>query len=274
MEGLEWKSIKDANCNYTGFEWDSKNAYNADKSLKEGYYKTAILIQEKSANVPKDGAYFHAVATVYKEDGTTEDYNATSLPVDASKYGTVAAGIYIAKYGQHPMNGGTNPYPALNVYTLNGSRQLPDVGGDNPATGVSYVEGVNIHKTGKDDFIGIGSNGNATSQGCINIERGFEDANWNDFLSNFSNQGGDIGVIINRTPLKPKVSTEILTSIQKPQLGSSNISWELYYRKRAIAYHQLAILSYKNKELSVGKFYSRMGKLENNLANTYQQFRK
>ena len=153
LEGLEWKAVNDDNGNYTGFEWDPENAYDESGNLKAGYFETAILFSEKTTPPTSgDATTFHTSATIYKADGSTEDFDATTLPSDNSKFGTVATGLYKARKGTHPMSGG---YTALNVFTLDGSRFLPTQGGlPNPAGGgydenVLTVDGVNIHKAGK-----------------------------------------------------------------------------------------------------------------------------
>src|SRR5690554_7432742 len=92
------------------------------------------------------------------------------------------------------MSGG---YTALNVYTLSGSRNLPAKGGKNPRNGGEYVSGVNIHKTGRNDYLGTYTRGNGTtggiSEGCFCIKRGSGDNLYNDFMDNFVS-GQDIGI--------------------------------------------------------------------------------
>ena len=112
----------------------------------------------------------------------------------------------------HPMSGG---YPALNVYTLGGSRFLPTRDGKpNPAGGgfdgnIYTVDGVNVHKTGKDDYLGTYPKKNGSiggiSEGCFCIERGNGDVLYKNFLSNFS-AGQTIGIGLLREQ-KPTLNT-------------------------------------------------------------------
>jgi len=206
LEGLEWKPTQGKDKNYTGFEWDPKNAYDAKGNLKSGYYKTAILFSEKDDTPPTgEVKEFHATATVYKAEGTTGSYDATTLPSNTDDYGTVAPGLYKGLKGTHPISGGKRSYTALNLYTLPGSRNLPAVEGNNPATGNSYVSGVNVHKPGIDDFLGISSKGKAMSEGCFLIKQGTNNTLYDDFMNNFSS-GENIGVVLMRKT-QPKLQT-------------------------------------------------------------------
>jgi RHS repeat-associated protein len=200
LDGLEWATVKDDGGNAVDFKWDPENARDKEGNLKSGYYESAVLFSEKTKEPESgDAKTFHAVARVYKTDGTTEDYDGTTLPSDNELFGTVAPGMYYAMKGTHPMSGG---YEALNVYTLSGSRDLPALNGENPRDGGSTVSGVNVHKTGKKDYLGTYKKENGhtggISEGCFNIKRGKDDTNYNDFLANFKS-GSRIGIILKRT---------------------------------------------------------------------------
>jgi len=202
LEGLEWEPVKDDNGRYIDFKWNPDEAYDENGKLKDGFYETAILFAEKNKE-PESGSAnkksgFHATATVYLSNGKKKTYDATTLPSDSKLFGTVEEGLYIAYKGTHPMSGG---YPALNVYTLNGSRKLPARNGRNPRNGSKFVVGVNIHKTGKNDYLGTYKrNGkiHGISEGCFCIRRGKGDKLYNDFISNFKS-GQKIGVILLRS---------------------------------------------------------------------------
>jgi RHS repeat-associated protein len=229
LEGLEWKPAYSYN-KIIGFTWDPQNAYDNNGSLKAGYYTTAIYFSEKSV-APASGSAnresgFHATAEVYKSDGNTKTYNATTLPSDCSRFGTTSEGLYHAKKGLHPASGGPKAYPALNVVTTDESktyserRNLPTQDGKiNPATGQLYVRGVNVHKTGSKDYLGTyirkdGSIG-GISEACLCIERGKNDKLYFDFLDNFKS-GEIIGIGINRDN----------KTVAPPPLAPITVEWE------------------------------------------------
>ena len=193
---------------YFSFEWDPKNAFDAEGNLKEGYFKSTILFYEKNENIPKGEIKdLHAIARVFTSGGKTIDYDATTLPSHTDRYGIVKEGLYIAKKGEH------KGYPALNLYTTEGSRKIPAEGGYNPKTGKSYLIGINIHKSGVKDYLGIDSRGNSISEGCFIIKRGKNDENYNEFLSNFGDE--KIGVILLRESFKGKASETTINKIDK-----------------------------------------------------------
>ena len=100
----------------------------------------------------------------------------------------IASGIYTYKYGQHPMNpaGGQTPYPALNLYTLSGSRYLPGTRTDALGNEIKdLISGVNFYWGNR-----IGSPLGTGSRGCHVIPR----TNWNDFINQF--QKGDEGYYV------------------------------------------------------------------------------
>jgi len=148
-----------------------------------------IFTKRNPNNIPSgEIKKFHSLAYVYKveeKEVKLRVYQATTLPSHTERYRTVAPGLNKARLGQHPMNPreGQTPYPALNLYTVDGSRILPAVGG-------KKTSGINIHKPGINDYLGL-HRGQAMSMGCLLIRRGTEDRLYNHFLSNF-------GVIIRR----------------------------------------------------------------------------
>ncbi len=230
LEGLEYKSINDESGNVTGFEWDPDNAYDNNGNLKDGYYERALLIEDKGTwsegNWDENEQRFKsynigsATITLYSYDiktdkngvvtktPTTTTFKATTMPSDSMRFGTIQPGFYHAVRWKHQ-----NKYPALQIRTTSGSNKIPTVG-TNPATDKSYAVGVNIHKAGKNNFTGTFwskkdfkiSDGNYTesrkfrdrysgcSEGCqlVDINK------WNDFMSNFKADVGNIGVLLKR----------------------------------------------------------------------------
>jgi RHS repeat-associated protein len=91
--------------------------------------------------------------------------------------------VYTYKYGQHPMlpPPDKTPYPALNLYTLSGSRDIPAF--DINTFWFTYISGLNVHK-------GY-SKPNSGSTGCHVIPV----KNWNDFMKNIPK--GSSGLYMN-----------------------------------------------------------------------------
>lgn len=231
LEGLEWKAIKNANNKYIDFIWDPENAYEffdiptLNKRLKENYFVSALLLAEQGASAPitGDATKWHALATVFREDGKIGHFDATTLPSDNTLFGTVAEGLYKADYGQHPMivdpESTRTPYPALNIYTLSGSRFLPAIG-VNPSGGgvdknVHTIDGPNVHKTGKNDQVGTYTRDDGTiggiSQGCFCIRKGKDNVLYNGFINSFIGQK-NIGVILNRTSQSPYMNNVLFNN--------------------------------------------------------------
>jgi RHS repeat-associated protein len=229
LEGREYKATKDKESNYNGFTWDPDNAYDNKGNLKTDYYEKAILIQPTSKEFSQ-GTWNEskqrydsynigtAKATVYSytetidEEGnvlktpSSKDYNFTSLPSDPNHFNTLASGLYVAKYGRHPISDG---YRALNVYSIDGSRTLPAVGG-------GTISGVNIHKTGDGNFTGTlwststytfnlatgptklklarqtNPNYGGISEGCPTCSK----SQWGSFIGSFGSADKNIGFIL------------------------------------------------------------------------------
>jgi hypothetical protein len=91
--------------------------------------------------------------------------------------------VYTYKYGQHPMlpPPGKTSYPALNLYTLFGSRDIPAF--DINTFWFTFISGLNVHKGYNQP--------NSGSTGChvIPVE------NWNNFMENIPK--GSSGLYIN-----------------------------------------------------------------------------
>ena len=232
LEGLEYKTTSDKDGTVTGFEWDPENAYDDKGELKDGYFERGILIQDKgtwkagswqekkqrysSFNVGSASMTVYSYTTEVDEDGvitkspTTATFDANTMPSDPVRFATVQAGFYHAKRHKHQ-----GKYWALQMKTTSGSNKLPIVGSVNPATGKTYAKGINIHKAGKKNWTGtfwglkrfkytayettiskkFKNRYSGVSEGCqtVNIYQ------WSDFMSNFKDGVGSIGVILNRS---------------------------------------------------------------------------
>ncbi len=170
LDGLEYRSVKDNDGNYSGFQWDPENAHAEDGSLKPGYSEKAILFSQTDKTFNIDGFdeskqrypsmnIGTAQATVLSSVTVnlpffgvdikvpfSQSFDASTLPSDVNNYDAIASGLYIGKFGKHKLSvpGG---YPAINLYTLTGSRSLP-------ATNGGTVDGANIHYAGGGDYTG------------------------------------------------------------------------------------------------------------------------
>lgn len=91
----------------------------------------------------------------------------------------ILPGVYSYQYGTHPISGGD---PALNLYTLSGSRTLPAYRTDG---GGWTASGINVHAGNN-----INNPDGSGSQGCHVIPRN----NWNSFINQFN--PGDSGTYI------------------------------------------------------------------------------
>ncbi|MEO8932892.1 MAG: RHS repeat-associated core domain-containing protein [Xanthomarina sp.] len=230
LEGLEYKSVKDDNDNVTGFEWDPDNAYNDKGNLKDGYYERAIEISDNGTwergtwqpEKQRFSSFSVGSATIkvlsYTESKdeqgnviktqTENTYNGSSMLSDPERFGAVEAGFYQAVVWSH-----RGKYPALQLRSatdLNDNR-IPALGGLNPATGKSYLTGVNIHKAGRNNYTGsfwgntnyyrwgakfsFAGRYSGVSEGCQLIDcNNFSSG----FMSHFPSGVGKTGVLISR----------------------------------------------------------------------------
>ena len=200
--GLAWRPTYDeVNERNTGYEWiEPEKSYDADGNLLEGLYEQAIFFSSEGENgVFDSNSVFNigtSTATVYKSDGTTEEFNACTYPSSLKKYATVPEGMYEAKVGFH------KGYTALrmgDVGTENFYNNQIELGQPNPsAPERTKAVGINIHKPGKNNFTGVDGSGNAMSQGCLLIDRN----KWDSFIKLF-NPNAIVGVILSRSLVAP-----------------------------------------------------------------------
>lgn len=206
LEGLEWVSTKDGDGRTTGYMWDPQNAYTTDQDgnqvLKEGYYHQAIFFSE-NGTFDEDSKYNigSSTATVYKADGTTETFDASTYSSDQDSYATVPEGDYEATVGLH--NGS---YTALRVHDVGNTQDRIELGGPNPFDpSRTYAEGINIHKAGLNNLTGLTSQGRPVSAGCFLIDRD----RWDSFIRIFSSEkqkNNPVGISLSRTYSDGKVS--------------------------------------------------------------------
>ena len=199
-DGMAWKPTTGENGSLTGYSWiDEADSYNEDGSLKAGLYHQAIFFSATGA----DGKTFDpnsaynmgtSIATVYKADGTTVDFDACTYPSDINAYPTIPEKMLEAKVGLHK-----GEYPALRmseIGTENFYKSKIELGFDSPSTGNTYAEGVNVHKPG------ICSDGRAVSKACFTIDR----KRWDEFIGIFDNpsqRNNVISISVSRSLGKP-----------------------------------------------------------------------
>ena len=203
-DGRAWRANTDADGHPTGYEWvPESSSYDDRGELLPDLYEQAIFFSHGGSNgnySPKSRYNMGtSTATVYKKDGTIENFDACTYPADANLYATVPEGIYEAKVGKH--NG---KYPALRLSekgTENFYSNKIDLKSPNPRNKKSnFAYGINIHKAGKSNLTGkYKKDGRlyGVSEGCLLIDR----FKWNDFMSYFLPYAGNkIGVSVSRTP--------------------------------------------------------------------------
>lgn len=220
LEGLEWKSTNDNNGTSNGYQWDPDNAWNThaggNKTLKEGYYHQAIFFSENGTHDASSKYNMgSSTATVFKADGTTQTFDATSYPSDLNKYPTVPEGIYEANVGLHK-----GSYTALRMHSIGNTNSRTELGFENPAfsDGRTYATGINIHKPGLNNLTGLTSKGNPCSAGCMLVDRN----NWGNFIGLFNTdaqRNNTVGVTISRTYAQPIISK--YTALQLPYLNKT-----------------------------------------------------
>ncbi len=208
--GLAWRPTYDYEAErFTGYEWvDSNQSYDKDGNLLPGLYEQAIFFSNEGINGTFDSSdNFNigtSTATVYKADGTTEEFNACTNPSDASNCATIPEGIYEAGLGKH-----RDKYMALrmgDVGTSNFYNNYIELGKPNPSNeNTTKAGGVNIHKAGINNKTGMFFNKETNkiepiSAGCMLI-----DVNqWNSFISNFDKKGSSpVSIILSRSLAKP-----------------------------------------------------------------------
>ena len=184
-DGKEWKYTHNDGED-PKFVWvEPKDAYDNNGNLLPDHYVQAISFSAEG----KKGKFNEnskwnigtSTATVYKADGSTEDFDACTYPSDTENYVTIPAGRYEAKTGLHQES-----YMALrmgDVGTENfnkGTVTLDDTNKAHPDQG-SLAIGINIHKAGWNNKTGPTNNGKWVSKGCILIDR----SRWDSFIGIF-----------------------------------------------------------------------------------------
>ena len=198
--GNEWKYVSDESAEeYNTFVWvDAKDAYDKDGNLLPDHYVQAISFSANGANGefnPENNYNMStSTATVYKADGSTENFDACTNPSNPDKYATVPAGRYEAKVGLHK-----GSYTALrmgDVGTKNFAANTIELGEPNPSNKkTTKAAGINIHKPGRNNLTGMTKSKKPVSMGCFLIDQN----KWTKFISIFTAYHDKlVGIIVNR----------------------------------------------------------------------------
>jgi RHS repeat-associated protein len=203
--GLAWRPTydedHDGNRTYNGYEWiDEDKSYDKEGNLLAGLYAQAIFFSDNGTFDASSSRYNmgSSTATVYLADGTTTTFDACTNP-SSSDYAIVPSGIYHATVGKHK-----GDYTALKMRDVDATSQTIELGTTNPAysDGRTYATGINIHKSGRNNFTGIDSKGRAISQGCLLVGRD----NWSSFIGNFDTEAqrsNTVSVTVSRSMATP-----------------------------------------------------------------------
>lgn len=197
IDGAEWTIVYNVEHEPIGFEWiDPEECYDSNKQLLPEFYKTAILFSSEGAKKefnPNNAFNIgSSLCTVYKEDGSTEFFDACTYPSDITQYSMIPDGRYEAQTGLHK-----DSYKALRVGDCgthnfyNNKISLDSPNKKHPKQ--SYIKGGNIHKAGINNCTGMTKAGKAISQACLLIDR----FHWDDFISLFEDKQ-TIGILIKR----------------------------------------------------------------------------
>ncbi len=198
-EGETWRMTGTDDCP-TGFEWvDNELSYDSNGQLLDGLYEQAIFFSDnKSFNPNSNFNIGSSTAFVYMQDGSVMMFDACTLPSDLNAYPTIPQGMYDAVMGMH--NG---KYLALKMADVGNAKSEGGrikLGYVNPAydDNRTYISGGDIHYAGKDNFTGIGRNGQPVSSACLLIDRNM----WDVFIQLFS-PSNVVGVAVSRSFKNP-----------------------------------------------------------------------
>jgi hypothetical protein len=212
----------------SGYEWvPEEESYDEEGNLLPGLYAQSIFFTDNGTfdenSTENIGS---SSAIVYKADGTTDEFDAATMPSDIENSPTVPEGLYEAKVGLH--SGSEDSYTALRMGDIGTTDFGPgnntiELGYENPAynDGRTYATGINIHRAGKDNYTGVGSDGNPVSAGCLLIDRN----RWSDFIGIFNTdaqKNNAVSISISRTYSVP-LNFNFKTIVLKTQVDNSNV---------------------------------------------------
>lgn len=149
---------------------------NDDKNCK-------VEVEISARHTDKSGAYddqfkgvknqngYNAVATVKVNGEVVGTFLAKTTSSDSSRFATTASGTYSAALTQHRGNPAIRLQPTLSIPTAEANPSRADH---------RYVAtGILVHRSGLENFTGVGTDGRAVSEGCQIIPR----SQYPDFLN-------------------------------------------------------------------------------------------
>jgi len=228
LDGLEWTPVTSVQGEVTGFRFDPASiARNSDGSLRPNYFDAAIFFSDEGFKTENHNIG-SSIATVFRPDGTTSTYLASTYPSNSSKYATIRAGLYQAVHTIH-----NKQFPALQLRRYHNIEDgnIPVIGINpaNPWRDPPYADGINIHHNYTQDYSTAGNR----SAGCQLICKN----QWTEFIAEFD------GV--------SSIAVYVYRNGQNPLYSNSNSSTLLTEKQHANVIHPVFI-----KALNPHNYYS------------------
>jgi hypothetical protein len=149
--------------------WDDKATSQATTKKGETYLGKNVVVATHNRDEDLNESINSAKFDLYLESdktGPSATIYGNTVPSDVSKSGTLAEGLYSAKFGHRNKETYKNEL-ALRIYNLDGTDGLPTVNGNpNPASNGKTLTGVLFHKGNNFKESLFDSRGNAYSHGC------------------------------------------------------------------------------------------------------------
>ena len=160
----DWVQSKDGK-----IYWDNNATSQATTKAGETYLGKNVLVgthnRDKNLNEKINSAKFEFYSE-NKKDGSIATIMGNTVPSDNTKAGTLAEGLYSAKFGHRNSDKYKNEL-ALRIYNLDGTDGLPTVNGNpNPKSDGNTLTGVLFHMGNNYQTSLFDSKGNEYSSGC------------------------------------------------------------------------------------------------------------
>ena len=149
--------------------WDNKATSQATTKTGESYLGKNVLVGTHNRDANGNEAINTAKFDLYLESdktGSSATINGNTVPADNTKSGTLAEGLYSAKFG-HRNAKKYHSELAVRIYNLDGTDGLPTVNGNpNPNSNGKTLTGVLFHMGNNYQSSLFDSRGNTYSSGC------------------------------------------------------------------------------------------------------------
>ena len=150
--------------------WDKNATSQATTKSGEKYLGKNVLVGTHNRDANGNEKLNSATFDLYLENnktGPSATINGNTVPADKTKSGTLAEGLYSAKFG-HRTKKKYHSELAIRIYNLDGTDGLPTLfGNPNPKSNGKTLTGVLFHKGNNYQSSLFDSNGNAYSHGCM-----------------------------------------------------------------------------------------------------------